>query len=592
MNNPTLENHPPIPASWIKAELNRAYLECLLLDRENLDQILKKREDYEHAFLTATKMLEHLQLHPSFKLLITNSPQNKSAHQLAIHLDYVHRELGQLAENNPDQSFFKSLQKELGYLLPKLWHPPEEYEHALQTLQEHILKNARLYENIDLSHEIVHLKESENPYPAMLRAIDISLAKSWPQQIGLIITEDQNLVTEITKHVSVSGLKWKHFTHIKEAMQEVVYQDPCIIVTSLEQAKNSIGLFLTEYPQAESVLVVREMASLDGQALPDKINHIFEERWLARFLPKLVHRHLIERWRNTHSRTRDALTGLPSVMGTRLQYEQLQELFSRLKVPFTLAVLSIPELHTIERREGPYLASEWLRSLAKSLQHCLRTTDILGRWSPNKFILLLPQTSMQGAIIALERSHRQLEKENPIPTEKNLENPSLFQAGLTPVTREMRYEEALFKAYEQLKQGEQHPEQFIHFDKNALDSAQKPHILLLDDDPVIQEMLRFIFNREGYQITQMTSGINILDVLDKEPVSMMILDVKMPGMDGFEVLETIRSSRKHDDLPIVMLTSMKGEQDIARGFALGASDFLHKPFSPTELVIRTKRFLK
>ena len=66
----------------------------------------------------------------------------------------------------------------------------------------------------------------------------------------------------------------------------------------------------------------------------------------------------------------------------------------------------------------------------------------------------------------------------------------------------------------------------------------------------------------------------------------------MPGMDGFEVLEMIRKQREFDALPIVMLTSLKGEEHIARGFDLGANDYLYKPFSPSELVIRIRRFLK
>lgn len=581
-----------IPVSWIKAELNRAYLECLLLDRERLDDILQKREDYQHAYLTATKMLEHLRLHPDFKLLLADSKDAKSSHQLAIHLDYVHRELGTLAEQSPDQEFFRSLQKELGYLLPKLWHPPEEQERPLQQLLERILKNARLYDNLELSRQLVALRERENPYPLMLRSIDIALARSWPQQVGLVITQDMELVAQISRYASVSGLKWTHFQHVKEALQHVVYQEPCLVITTPEQARHTVEHLLREYPQAKSVMVVREMAAIDGQSLPDKINHILEERWLERFLPGLVHRHLMERWRNTHRRTRDALTSLPTVMGTRMRYEQLQELFGRFKGPFTLAIISLPELREIEHREGPYLASEWLRAFAKSLQHYLRNTDVLGRWSPDKFILLLPQTSMQGALIALERCHKKLEQENPIPSDKTLEGKPLFQAGLTSVTREMNFEEALFKAHQQLKQGEADTSRYIYFDQNELERAKRPHILLLDDDPVIQEMLRFIFSREGYQVTQMTNGEKILEVLAQEPVSLLILDVKMPGMDGFEVLETIRSSRQYDDLPIVMLTSMKGEQDIARGFELGANDFLNKPFSPTELVIRTKRFLR
>ena len=116
--------------------------------------------------------------------------------------------------------------------------------------------------------------------------------------------------------------------------------------------------------------------------------------------------------------------------------------------------------------------------------------------------------------------------------------------------------------------------------------------MLWYDDVIIQEMLRFIFSREGYEITQLMDGSQVLKTLEEKPVSLVVLDLKMPGMDGFEVLEKIRSQRQYDELPIVILSSMKGENDLERGFELGADDFIQKPFSPTELVIRVKRFLR
>jgi DNA-binding response OmpR family regulator len=73
---------------------------------------------------------------------------------------------------------------------------------------------------------------------------------------------------------------------------------------------------------------------------------------------------------------------------------------------------------------------------------------------------------------------------------------------------------------------------------------------------------------------------------------MVILDVKMPGMDGFEVLERLRRTPAFSAVPIIMLTSMGSEADVVRGFQLGADDYVLKPFSPVELSARVWRLLR
>lgn len=589
---PKPERALPVPISWIKAELNTAYLECLLLDRERFHNNLQRRESYRQAYVTATKMMEHLRLIPSLQMIIGQASQSKTPQQLAVHLDYIYRELGDLMKESEDKEFFHSLQTELGYLLPRLWHPPEEQEQKLKQLEDRVLRISRLYDNNELSRQLVVLKDREDHYSLTLRAIDMSLAKSWPKQLGLIVSNNATLILKIQEHSKVAGLNWKVYDNPKEASQNMAYQDPALIVSTLEQPRAAMEKLCDEFSRAEALVVIDEMSSVDEANIPRHVGQMIEERWLHRFLPTLVHKQLMRRWRDTHQRDLDSLTGLPTPLGGRLRFEQLQELFTRMKDPFCFAVLDLPHLPEIEKREGPYLASEWLRSFAHSMQSYLRGTDILCRWQPNKFVLMLPYTSLKGSLIALERCQQRLSKDNPITTDSNDDVP-LFQAGVITVQNGMLYEEALLKSYQHLKYADKSGEASgIYFDPKEVEAGQNSHILLLDDDPVVQEMLRYIFSREGYQVTQMTNGSNIIEMLEKESVSLIILDVKMPGIDGFEVLEMIRSRRKYDSLPIVMLTSLKSEADIAKGFDLGADDYLYKPFSPSELVIRTRRFLK
>lgn len=573
-------------------ELFKAYLDCLLIDRERLDTILNTQQAYDYARLTAIKLLEHLQLHPVLAgIQPPLAPEQLSAYDLAIHLDYIQRVLGGLAQQD-DQSFYQSLQQELAYLLPRLWQPPEDQGKALQELKERIIRYAKLFNNQALLDEVVFGgREARKSYPHLLKAVDMTLASAWPRQLGLIISQEPQTQAQILKLVSVPGLEWKAFSHSREALQAVAYQNPSLILATLEDAHQGLDKLIQSFPEATVILIVEQLAQLSDEALPLRLDHVLEKQWLSRFLPSLIHKQLLQRWRDTHQRKRDFLTGLPSLMGLRQQFEHLQEIFARIKMPMTLVLLDLPGLAQIEKENGPYLASEWIKAVARSLNFYLRGSDLVGRWAPDKFILLLAQTSVQGALTALERCQQRLQKEAPIPGNP-LPGTALFRAGLATVRPKQGFEEALYQAFQQLRRSWEPGAAGVQYEVSELKAPASLHILLLDDDPIVQEMLRFIFSREGYQVTQLSSGHNVLQVLEQDPVSLLVLDVKLPGMDGFEILKTIRSHREYDELPIVMLTSMKSEEDVAQGFELGANDYLYKPFSPTELMIRVRRFLK
>ncbi|MEZ0375071.1 MAG: response regulator [Candidatus Sericytochromatia bacterium] len=569
-----------------------AYLECLLLDRERLERILKDQQGFEHARLTALKLLEHLQHHPVLAGLPPPAPPEElSPYELAVHLEYLQRVLGSLAsQENPD--FNQALHQELAYLLPRLWHPPEDQEQSLKELKERILKYARLFNNQLLLDEVLFAgRDERKSYLHLLRSVDMSLATAWPRQTGLIISKDVAIREQILAMVSVPGLDWLVFDQAHAALQAVSYQDPSLILLTLDESRGSLDKLLNSFPESAVIAIVEDMSGLADSALPLRIDHVLEKTWIERFLPALVHKQLIQRWRDTHQRKRDFLTGLPSLLGIRQHFEHLQELFARIRTPFALAVVDLPGLSQIERENGPYLASEWIKAVARSLSFYLRGSDLVGRWAPDKFILLLPQTSVQGSLTALSRCQQRLEKEAPVPGTLPAGTP-VFRAGLTDVRPQIGFEDALHQAFQHLRLAWEPDSAPVQYGSEDLKSPARFHILLLDDDPIVQEMLRFIFAREGYQVTQMNAGHDILEVLEKDPISLLVLDVKMPGMDGFEVLRLIRSRREYDGLPIVMLTSMKGEEDVAKGFELGASDYLYKPFSPTELMIRVKRFLK
>ena len=111
-----------------------------------------------------------------------------------------------------------------------------------------------------------------------------------------------------------------------------------------------------------------------------------------------------------------------------------------------------------------------------------------------------------------------------------------------------------------------------------------PRILVADDEPALLRLLEFVLGRRGFVIQGVTNGNAAFEVLKAESPDLVILDVMMPGLDGYEVLTFIRETPRLEGLPVVMLTARAQLDDIQRGLTLGADAYLAKPFDPEELL--------
>lgn len=114
-------------------------------------------------------------------------------------------------------------------------------------------------------------------------------------------------------------------------------------------------------------------------------------------------------------------------------------------------------------------------------------------------------------------------------------------------------------------------------------------ILIVDDDPHIRELARVFLRDEGFDVYEAGDGIEALAKLETVTVDLVVLDVMMPNMDGWELLRQLRG---YYDFPLLMLTAKGETHDKIQGFQLGTDDYLVKPFEPMELVMRVKALLK
>jgi len=120
----------------------------------------------------------------------------------------------------------------------------------------------------------------------------------------------------------------------------------------------------------------------------------------------------------------------------------------------------------------------------------------------------------------------------------------------------------------------------------------KPVILVVDDERHIVELVRFNLEKEGYQVITAQDGLEACKMAKQDKPDLVILDVMLPGMDGFEVCRTIQKDSEIAEIPIIMLTARTEEIDKILGLEIGADDYMTKPFSPRELLARVKARLR
>lgn len=122
--------------------------------------------------------------------------------------------------------------------------------------------------------------------------------------------------------------------------------------------------------------------------------------------------------------------------------------------------------------------------------------------------------------------------------------------------------------------------------------AGQPRVVLVEDDPVTAALVRHRLVRSGFDVEHHTDGAAGLAGISARPPHVVILDVQLPSMDGFEILGRLRESDATRAVPVLMFTSLGRQEHVQRGFELGADDFVTKPFSPGELLTRVFRLVR
>ncbi|MCX5757104.1 MAG: response regulator [Candidatus Hydrogenedentes bacterium] len=123
-------------------------------------------------------------------------------------------------------------------------------------------------------------------------------------------------------------------------------------------------------------------------------------------------------------------------------------------------------------------------------------------------------------------------------------------------------------------------------------NVDKPKILVVDDEPDVVELIERTLKAEGFDVVTAFDGIDAIDLADSEMPDLILLDLMMPMISGYEVCEQIKSNRRTKKIPVICVSSAHAPDARAKSLKVGASTLVVKPFLPAELVAQVRRHLK
>jgi two-component system, cell cycle response regulator len=293
---------------------------------------------------------------------------------------------------------------------------------------------------------------------------------------------------------------------------------------------------------------------------------------------------------NRREARQDNLTGLPNRAGFIENFRRYTSLAGRRREPLTLALLDCDRLKLINESFGHVAGDALLRHAARCLARWLRRSDLLARWDADEFTLLFPGTTLEGACRAVDKVLHMFAQEI-FRTADGRTIPISFSAGIISVSPDARVEEAISEA-----------DRFLYLAKangrgrwmSATDWVQPPveKVLLAAEDSAIAKLIGETLAQEGLQAVHCPDVPSTLQALMNSTFKLCILDLHKSASNGNSILTEIRRLTDENALPVLMLTSLGLDDEVAIGFELGADDYLVKPFTAFDLMLHVRNLLR
>ena len=252
-----------------------------------------------------------------------------------------------------------------------------------------------------------------------------------------------------------------------------------------------------------------------------------------------------------------------------------------------VALVHMQGLRDLAESVGSDEADLVVREIAGMLASELPDVVAIGRWATLQLILLLPNLDVETAADRI-RSAALLMESHPWTTRAQsvVEN---LTVSVVDAPRQSQLDDRV-SAAGRLRLGLSREGVLIRGSLRS-EPGRPPHVTVVEDDPVTQALVVHKLRHAGFEVTPFADGNRALAAFQAEPFDLYLLDINLPGRDGFELIRAIRSNERIRTRPILVLSSMGSDADVVRGLDLGADDYMLKPFSPVEMTARVRRLL-
>jgi len=290
-----------------------------------------------------------------------------------------------------------------------------------------------------------------------------------------------------------------------------------------------------------------------------------------------------------HRRTTGRFSAQTDSLTRLLNRTAIRDLWGRWTFPdpSSIGIIGLDRFHALEKRFDHEIVDNVIASVGALLRDSVPRGCVSARWEESDFLILCPGLDRRSAVGLLEKivaGVRSLDQED----QKGETFRITASGGVVEILSGSTFNDAVEKAYALLEEAMEASGNTL---AESAGSEKAITILVAEDDPISAGILLHRLEKEGFKVLHYPDGTQALEGALSNRIELAILDVKMPGMDGFELLERLRKVPAYYELPIMMLTSMGREEDIVRGFDLGADDYMVKPFSPVEVLARVRRLL-
>ncbi len=283
----------------------------------------------------------------------------------------------------------------------------------------------------------------------------------------------------------------------------------------------------------------------------------------------------------------DALTGLFNYGFFSVYLGKEIHRSKRTGEKFTLCLIDIDEFAAFNKKHGEIEGDIVLKSVGSIVAQNIRSSDIAARFSGGLFALIMTGTNISSATIGAERILREIENFD----EKRI----TVSAGLaTCPTHGLDREILISNAKDALTDARIKGGNRVCVYETTKKSASCPknRILIVDDEPLNLKLFKAILQPFDYEVITAESGTRALSLIKKVEVDLVLLDVMMPELNGFEVCRILKSRDDTRLIPVILVTGLNELEDKVKGIEAGADDFLSKPPNKFELTTRIKSLLR